>query len=86
MSRHSETGPDRIRRAIEHDRGMDAPQFPIRVCGPECRGETPAGAGAQPRPGVLKRWIIARRLGLRCLVCNRRAGYGGSCRNSEHNA
>lgn len=37
------------------------------------------------RPGRLRRWIIARRLGLRCLVCNRRAGYGGVCPNPEHN-
>lgn len=37
------------------------------------------------RPGRLRRWLIARRLGLRCLVCNRRAGYGGVCPNPEHN-
>lgn len=38
------------------------------------------------RPGRIRGWLIARRLGLRCLVCNRRAGYGGSCPNREHNA
>lgn len=37
------------------------------------------------RPGRLRRWLIARRLGLRCLVCNRRAGYGGVCPNPAHN-
>lgn len=36
--------------------------------------------------GRIRRWLIARRLGLRCLVCNRRAGYGGRCPNPEHNA
>jgi hypothetical protein len=34
-----EAGPDRIRAAIERDRGMDAPQHPVNVCGPHCRGE-----------------------------------------------
>ena len=33
----------------------------------------------------LGRWLIARRLRLRCLVCNRRAGYGGMCPNDDHN-
>lgn len=37
------------------------------------------------RYGRLRKWLIARALGLRCLVCNRRAGYGGRCRNEEHN-
>jgi hypothetical protein len=27
------------------------------------------------RPGRLRGWLIARRLGLRCLVCDRRAGH-----------
>ncbi len=37
------------------------------------------------KPGRVRGWLIARRLGLRCLVCNRRAGYGGRCPNAEHN-
>lgn len=46
--------------------------------------------GLAPRPdmtppGRLRRALIARRLGLRCLVCNRRAGYGGVCPNPKHN-
>jgi hypothetical protein len=42
-------------------------------------------AQQKQRSGRLGRWLIARRLGLRCLVCNRRAGYGGRCPNSDHN-
>jgi len=40
---------------------------------------------ALARRNRLGRWLIARRLGLRCLVCNRRAGYGGRCPNNNHN-
>lgn len=52
------------------------------------RGEESTSMTCQPpmsKPGRLRRWLIARRLGLRCLVCNRRAGYGGVCPNPEHN-
>lgn len=41
--------------------------------------------GRVARKSRLGRWTIARILGLRCLVCNRRAGYGGRCPNEEHN-
>ena len=59
--RRCETGPDRIRRAIERDRGMGAPEFPILVCGPECRGEVP-DAPMPPPPklyrGITADWLI----------------------------
>jgi hypothetical protein len=34
-----QSGPDRIRAAIAADRGGNAPNMPIQVCGPKCRGQ-----------------------------------------------
>jgi hypothetical protein len=31
------------------------------------------------------RWVVARWLRLHCLVCGRRAGYGGRCKVEDHN-
>lgn len=47
-----ETGPDRIRRAIELARGGQAPEFPILVCGPGCRSELPESINVTQEVGI----------------------------------
>lgn len=62
----NETGPDRIRDAIRRDRGGDAPQHRIPVCGLDCRGEITSNPDLGPNHA---RYCRGRRDWLDSLIC-----------------